>query len=156
MKVCPCMLIKSRQNDVLLFISYSGRTPELLNILPHLPSSLPIVAMTSHLKASECPLLESCDDGILLPAPIHEKEEVSFGVCAPTTSTTVAIAIGDMLALTVAERLHCGKTGQVFKKNHPGGAIGQVTRAEKSAETPEAVTPLELPSPSISAKSEEG
>lgn len=68
---------------------------------------------------------------MLLPAPIHELEEVSFGVCAPTTSTTVTIAIGDMLALTVAESLcereeKCVK--EVFKRNHPGGSIGVKAR----------------------------
>ena len=95
----------------------------------------------------------------MLPAPIHEAEEISFGVCAPTTSTTVAIAVGDMLALTVAERLHEGRTSQVFRKNHPGGAIGALTRAAivesqtKADPVTIEVTPLELPSPSISASS---
>jgi D-arabinose 5-phosphate isomerase GutQ len=67
----------------------------------------------------------------LLPAPIHELEEVSFGVCAPTTSTTVTIAVGDMLALTVAEALYEREeqgVKDVFKKNHPGGAIGAKAR----------------------------
>ena len=114
--------------------------------------------MTSHLKAADCPLLRD-HAGILLPSPLHEPEEVSFGICAPTTSTTVQIAIGDMIALTVGERIHLEKKSQVFKKNHPGGAIGQITKAEARAEacsgppSPLAVTPLELPSPTISASS---
>lgn len=65
--------------------------------------------------------------GILLPAPIHEDEDASFGVCAPTTSTTVALALGDALALATARRLHTqpGKgPAEVFKSFHPGGAIG--------------------------------
>jgi D-arabinose 5-phosphate isomerase GutQ len=77
-----------------------------------------------------------------LPAPIHELEEVSFGVCAPTTSTTVTIAVGDMLALTVAETLHEHEDDgvrDVFRRNHPGGAIGAKARkiemAEVDAET---------------------
>ncbi|KAH0192564.1 SIS domain-containing protein, partial [Aureobasidium melanogenum] len=45
-----------REHDVLFFISYSGKTPELLNLLPHLPRQLQIVALTSQSKASECPL----------------------------------------------------------------------------------------------------
>lgn len=116
------------------------------------------MAMTSHTKANDCPLLRE-HDGILLPSPLHEPEEVSFGICAPTTSTTVQIAIGDMLALTVGERIHTDKKSQVFKKNHPGGAIGQVTKAEARADayseppSPMPVTPLELPSPTISASS---
>ena len=143
---------------MLLFISFSGRTPELINLISHLPPDLSVIAMTSHLKATECPLLRE-HNGILLPTPLHEPEEVSFGICAPTTSTTVQMAIGDMIALTVGERLHLDQKSQVFKKNHPGGAIGAVTKAEARAEanvalmSPFAVTPLELPSPTISASS---
>jgi D-arabinose 5-phosphate isomerase GutQ len=111
-----------------MFISYSGKTGELMALLDHIPSHTPIIAITSHTHPSMCPLLNERPDAILLPAPIHELEEVSFGVCAPTTSTTVTIAVGDMLALTVAEAMHQEETKSVFKKNHPGGAIGAKTR----------------------------
>lgn len=60
---------------------------------------------------------------ILLPAPIPVSEEQTFGVAAPTTSTTVAIALTDALALAVARRLHTNPSA-VFKGFHPGGAIG--------------------------------
>lgn len=138
------------QNDVILFVSFSGKTAELLNVLPHLSADRPVLAMTSHLKPDTCPLLQPFEQGILLPTPIYEPEETSFGVCAPTTSTTVAIAIGDMLALTVAEKLHEGRTKEVFKKNHPGGAIGAVAKAV-GEKVESMVTPLQLPSPTVSA-----
>ena len=111
-----------------MFVSYSGKTPELMAVLEHIPSSTPVLALTSQTKPRDCPLLRERPDGILLPAPIHELEESSFGVCAPTTSTTVAIAVGDMLALTVADALHAHKKRNGFRKNHLGGAIGQKTR----------------------------
>ncbi|CAA9966179.1 Sugar isomerase KpsF/GutQ [Pyrenophora teres f. maculata] len=117
-----------RQNDAVLFISYSGKTGELMALLNHIPSHTPILAITSQTKPSDCQLLEDRPNAILLPAPIHELEEVSFGVCAPTTSTTVTIAVGDMLALTVAEALHQEDTKDVFRRNHPGGAIGAKSR----------------------------
>ncbi|KAJ4992390.1 hypothetical protein SVAN01_02099 [Stagonosporopsis vannaccii] len=117
-----------RKNDAIMFISYSGKTGELIALLDHIPSHTPIIAVTSHTHASKCPLLNERPDAILLPAPIHELEEVSFGVCAPTTSTTVTIAVGDMLALTAAEAMHEEETKSVFKKNHPGGAIGAKAR----------------------------
>lgn len=117
-----------RQNDAILFVSYSGKTAELMALLHHIPSHTPILAITSHRHASACPLLDDRPDAILLPAPIHELEEASFGVCAPTTSTTVAIAVGDMLALTVAEALYEAETKTVFRRNHPGGAIGAKSR----------------------------
>jgi len=80
------------------------------------------------MDSSLFPLCEERRGTILLPAPIHEAEEKSFGVCAPTTSTTVAMAIGDMLALTTAQRLHEDGMNVKFRKNHPGGAIGASKR----------------------------
>lgn len=132
-----------------MFVSYSGKTSELLAVLQHIPAAVPILAVTSQKKAADCPLLSGRSDAILLPAPIHEKEEVSFGVCAPTTSTTVAIAIGDMLALTVAEAMHQDEVKEVFRVNHPGGAIGANSKRKEpdSAEQDCAKRQKSLPSP---------
>lgn len=73
---------------------------------------------------------------ISLPAPIHEDEESSIGVSAPTSSTTVALSLGDALALATARRLHTtpGRgPAEVFKSFHPGGAIGAATAAAAAA-----------------------
>lgn len=122
------------QHDTLLVISFSGRTPELLLLLPHIPSTVPIITITAHMRPDTCPILSfhSSDMGILLPAPIHEDEESSFGVGAPTSSTTVALALGDALAIATARRLHNtpGRgPAEVFKGFHPGGAIGAAAAA---------------------------
>ncbi|KMP01296.1 arabinose 5-phosphate isomerase [Coccidioides immitis RMSCC 2394] len=74
-------------------------------------------------------------------APVHEREEISFGLPAPTTSTTVALAVGDALALAVARSLHTipGRgPAEVFKEFHPGGAIGAAFASSSSSasETP--------------------
>lgn len=110
----------------MLFITYSGKTAELLAILPHLPD-IPKVVVTAHTEDTACKLL-SMTKGLLLPAPIHESEEASFGVPAPTTSTTVALALGDALAIAASKYLHSTLSGrdpkEVFGRNHPGGAIG--------------------------------
>ncbi|KAK3678522.1 hypothetical protein LTR78_001819 [Recurvomyces mirabilis] len=135
-----------RAGDVLL-----GKTPELLNLLPHLPAGITTMALSSHLQVADCPLLCDAEVGILLPAPIPEREETTFGVAAPTTSTTVALAVADMLALTVADEMHRDRKDAVFKRNHPGGAIGINERAAvKRKRRGEDVVALELPSPSIS------
>jgi len=145
-----------RSKDVLLFISFSGKTPELMNLLPHVDASVQMMAMTSHRRRKDCQLLVDRENGILLPTPIHEKEEVSFGVTAPTTSTTVALAVADMIALNVADELHSGKTKDVFLKNHPGGAIGMTHQEVQQLKRPcEDVSIVELPSPSISAESDD-
>lgn len=145
-----------RNRDVLLFVSFSGKTPELLNVLPHIPESVRLIAMSSHHEAKQCHLLAARTDGILLPTPIPVPEESSFGVRAPTTSTTVALAVADMLALTIADELHGNDTKSVFLRNHPGGAIGMSHREMEEIKIAHSdVSIVELPSPSISAESED-
>ena len=120
-----------RPNDTVIMITFSGRTPELLSLIPHIQSCIPLILMTAHLSPITCPLLSHPvrhgATNILLPTTIHETETSSFGVSAPTTSTTITIALGDSLALAVADELHLStgvETPAVFASNHPGGAIG--------------------------------
>ncbi|KAL1957292.1 hypothetical protein VTO42DRAFT_6198 [Malbranchea cinnamomea] len=127
-----------RENDTVLFITFSGKTSELLLLLPHLPSTVTIIAITAHRDSSTCPLFFNAGTRttILLPAPVHEREEVSFGLPAPMSSTTVALAIGDALALAAARKLH-NQPGrgpaEVFREFHPGGAIGAAFAAAASS-----------------------
>ena len=118
------------QNDTILIITFSGRTPELLNLLPYLPVQSALIAVTSHMSPSTCPLFESRPPhlSILLPAPIPLSEVESFGVAAPTTSTTVSLALIDALAMAVARRLHLDPS-VIFQAYHPGGTIGLSHRA---------------------------
>ena len=111
------------QNDTLMFITFSGKTQELLGLIPHLDASLPIILLTAHTRPDTCEFIRLRPDTILLPAPVHETETTSFGVPAPTTSTTVALAIGDAVAITAAKEIH-SCVSRVFAKHHPGGAIG--------------------------------
>lgn len=120
-----------RPNDTVVLITFSGRTPELMSLLPHIKSCIPLIIMTAHLSPATCPLLSHParlgSTNILLPTTIHETETSSFGVSAPTTSTTITLALGDSLALAVADELHSSagvETPAIFAANHPGGAIG--------------------------------
>ena len=124
------------QNDTILIITFSGRTPELLNLLPYLPSQTALIALTSHSIPSTCPLLESRPPhlSILLPAPIPMSEVESFGVPAPTTSTTVSLALTDALAMAVARSLHLDPAA-IFRTYHPGGVIGLSHRVSVSSST---------------------
>ncbi|KAL2021824.1 hypothetical protein VTK56DRAFT_6598 [Thermocarpiscus australiensis] len=133
------------RHDTLLLITFSGRTPELLTLLPHLDPSLPLILLTGQPRPAACELLRLRPDNndtnnnnntILLPAPVHEPETASFGVAAPTSSTTAALALADALALVAARELHHhhqrggggGGVAAVFARNHPGGAIGASLR----------------------------
>lgn len=156
--------------DVVMFFSFSGRTPELMNVIPFLSDGVEVIAMTGQTRREECGLLAAWEgdgvrNGVLLPAPVHEREEVSFGVAAPTTSTTVALAVGDMLAMAVAEEMHGRGKREVFERNHPGGAIGMAAEKrmakklkteraedEKLDDEVDVAAALDLPSPSISGE----
>ncbi|KAI1203396.1 SIS domain-containing protein [Nemania serpens] len=118
---------KVGKHDVLLFITFSGKTSELLALLPHVDPELPTIVLTAHSQPANCELIRRRPGAILLPAPIHESETLSFGISAPTTSTTVALALGDALAVVVSQELHAS-VSSVFARNHPGGAIGAALR----------------------------
>ncbi|KAL8949540.1 MAG: hypothetical protein Q9222_004362 [Ikaeria aurantiellina] len=112
-------------NDTIVILSYSGRTAEILSILPHLPPGLPLIGVTSYPDFHSCPLFthRPTANCILLPAPIPCSELELFGVPAPTSSTTTAMALTDALALALAHQLHPDPLA-VFHRYHPGGAIG--------------------------------
>ena len=111
------------KHDTILLITFSGKTPELLSLLPHFDPTTPLIVMTSHTQRATCCIVNIRPDAILLSAPIHQSEADSFGVSAPTTSTTMAIALGDALAMVIANDLHLS-VANIFSKYHPGGAIG--------------------------------
>ncbi|MCE0555827.1 KpsF/GutQ family sugar-phosphate isomerase [Motilimonas sp. E26] len=126
--------------DVLLLLSYSGETDEVLKIIPSLKHfGNKIIAITGGLESS---LAKNAD--LVLDASI-EKEACPNNL-APTTSTTVALAIGDALAATLA--LETQFSPMDFAKYHPGGSLGRrlltrvkdVMRSEQlptvSADTP--------------------
>ncbi|CAK7267031.1 hypothetical protein SEPCBS119000_002335 [Sporothrix epigloea] len=152
-------------HDALLFITYSGKTQELVTLLPHVDPALPLIILTSHVNAETCELIRqrnelaadagvnrSSPDGtplaaaILLPAPIPVEEKVSFGVAAPTASTTTALAVGDALAIVTCKELH-PSTESVFRRNHPGGAIGDAFRRTSGAGLPQNNTIRQLAVP---------
>lgn len=139
-------------NDVLMFITYSGSTKELMLLLPHLEESLPTILLTSHTRGDTCEFIKQRPSTILLPAPVHEPEKTSFGVSAPTTSTTAALALGDALAITASSELH-PNPARVFAKNHPGGAIGAAARIQPQTLEHICVPWDDIPSADISVES---
>ncbi|MCR4666334.1 MAG: KpsF/GutQ family sugar-phosphate isomerase [Desulfovibrio sp.] len=103
--------------DALIAISNSGNTAELSDILFYAQAhSLPVIAITSNPNS---PLGKHADFSIVLPA-IHEACPID---CAPTTSTTMSLAIGDALAMALMQAR--GFTPEDFKSFHPGGSLGQ-------------------------------
>lgn len=104
-------------SDVAILISKSGESDEVLGLLDHLKRlGVCTVALTSNAKST---LARHGD--ITLDAWV--KEEACPHDLAPTTSTTVALAIGDALAIALLEEK--GFNADDFARLHPGGAIGR-------------------------------
>lgn len=102
--------------DTILALSNSGESTELTAILHHAARwQIPVIAMTSKPQSSLARAAK-----IVLCLPI-EKEAGTIGL-APTVSTTISLALGDALAITLME-LH-GFSHDNFRQFHPGGALG--------------------------------
>jgi arabinose-5-phosphate isomerase len=107
--------------DIILALSYSGESEELLNLLPALKRfSVKILALTGSLKSS---LARHCDVVLNVRVP---KEACPFNL-APTSSTTAMLVLGDALAMSVLQAR--GFRQQDFAKFHPSGAIGRTMLA---------------------------
>lgn len=103
--------------DVAILLSNSGETEELLALLPYLQQrSVPIIAIVGRTKST----LTSRADAVL--NAVVAKEACPFNL-APTTSTAVALAIGDALAMTLMQVK--GLTPEDFAINHPAGRLGK-------------------------------
>ncbi|MBI2441283.1 MAG: SIS domain-containing protein, partial [Lentisphaerae bacterium] len=104
-------------NDILLALSHSGESAEILEILPAVKRlGAKVVAMTG---APASALARSSDAFILIPV---RREACPFNL-APTASTTAMLAVGDALAIVLLEAR--GFRKEDFAKLHPGGAIGR-------------------------------
>ena len=105
------------RDDVVLAISNSGATEEVLTILPVIKRmGVPLISITSK---AESKLAKNSD--------IHLNVAVKLEACplglAPTTSTTVTLVLGDALAVTLLELR--GFTEEDFARSHPAGSLGK-------------------------------
>ena len=105
------------KEDTLLAISSSGESEELTKILPHIKRfEIPLIGLTSNANSS---LGKYAD--VFLDISV-EKEACPLGI-APTTSTTLTMALGDALAVALMEKR--GFKEEDFASFHPGGSLGK-------------------------------
>lgn len=105
------------REDVLLALSNSGETAEVLTLIPHCSRlGVAIIAVTGNARST-----------LARAASVHLDVSVTEEACplnlAPTASTTATLAIGDALAVALLEAR--GFTPQDFARSHPGGALGR-------------------------------
>ncbi|MEI9887790.1 MAG: KpsF/GutQ family sugar-phosphate isomerase [Rhizomicrobium sp.] len=103
--------------DALLMLSNSGETAELADLITYGKRlSIPLIGMANN---AESRLLQASDVALLLP---KAQEACPMGL-APTTSTTMMLALGDALAVALMERR--GFSADQYRDFHPGGALGK-------------------------------
>ena len=104
------------KGDVAILISQSGETAELGPVIDHFAAvGIPLIAITGN---SGSMLAEAAAAALVLP----HWAEVGPEAVAPTTSTTMTLALGDALAMTVMRQK--GFTRTDFGRLHPGGSLG--------------------------------
>jgi arabinose-5-phosphate isomerase len=104
-------------DDVVMILSNSGETDEIIEMLPYLKRrQVPIIALVGNTGSTLARRADAVIDGSV------EQEACPLNL-APTTSTTVALALGDALALTLMEVK--GLTPDDFAINHPAGQLGK-------------------------------
>jgi len=102
--------------DVAILISQSGQTAELEPVIDHFRAvGVPMIAITGNGGSM---LAEAVEAALVLP----HWQEVGPEAVAPTTSTTMTLALGDALAMTVMQAK--GFTRTDFGRLHPGGSLG--------------------------------
>lgn len=126
------------RDDVVLALSNSGETPELLALLgPIARLGVPLIALTGNALST-----------LAREAQAHLDVSVAEEACplnlAPTSSTTATLAMGDALAVALLESR--GFTAEDFARSHPGGALGRrlllrVADVMRSGEAVPKVTP---------------
>ncbi len=105
------------RGDVLIAISNSGETEELLKILPFIKRlNIPVIAMTGRVQS----MLAKHSEVVL---DISVKEEACPMGLTPTASTTAALAMGDALAIALLQKR--GFREEDFAQFHPGGTLGR-------------------------------
>ncbi|MGC2518797.1 MAG: KpsF/GutQ family sugar-phosphate isomerase [Burkholderiales bacterium] len=105
------------RDDVMVALSYSGESDELLTIVPLIKrQGAKLIAITG-----------SADSALAKEADVHLDARVAQEACplnlAPTASTTAALALGDALAIALLDARGFGADD--FARSHPGGALGR-------------------------------
>lgn len=115
-------------NDVLLLVSNSGKTSEviaLVDLARHLHANLSLVVITAKADSP----LALCADACLLTG---DPGEVCPLGLSPTTSTTIMTVIGDVLIVLMMEKI--GFTNEDYAKRHHGGYLGSKSRQQANSD----------------------
>ena len=102
------------KNDILILISNSGNTSELSNIIDYAKKNK--ILLIGIISNQDSTLYRSSNIKLLIPEVVESGDGI-----VPTSSTTIQLAIGDALAISIMKKIKFGKLD--FKKFHPGGSL---------------------------------
>ena len=109
-----------RKKDVVIVVSHSGENPELIALMPVFKRlELPVIAIIDNLKST----VSLVSNIVLVPGRTASNDPIGL---APTAASAAAMAIGDAIALSVAQ--HRGLNAADFE-HHPGGALGRLMKS---------------------------
>lgn len=117
-----------RDNDVMLLVSNSGRTRELVELVDLTRGLVPDMKFIVITGNPDSELAHEADVCLLTGAP----REVCILGLTPTTSTTVMTVIGDLLVVNTMQRIHF--TSKDYAKRHHGGYLGSKSREQSEKE----------------------
>ena len=111
------------EKDVVVFLSNSGESQELMVLLPHIKRiGAKIISITGETNST-----------LSLESNIHINSSVTQEACslglAPTASSSLMLALGDAIAVCVLNERNFGK--EDFAKSHPGGSLGKIVRIDE-------------------------
>jgi len=124
-------------HDLVLLLSNSGETPELADLIAYTRRmGIPMIGIASNAGST---LVRKADHAIVLPAAV----EACPNGLAPTTSTTLTLALGDALAVAMMEQRSF--TPENFREFHPGGKLGALVSSVADLMHPKSELPLVSP-----------
>ncbi len=130
-----------QQDDIVIVISKSGNSNEIVQMLPQLKDRCALIV--AFVSKEDSKLAEFADTTVYIPV----KEEADPNGLAPTSSTIAHIAVGDAMALALQYKN--GWTEKSFASVHPGGALGKRLSLLISDLNPQSKRPIVQPSTSI-------
>ncbi|KAI5965953.1 uncharacterized protein KGF55_001317 [Candida pseudojiufengensis] len=122
-----------QDSDILIFISSSGNSDELINILQHIDEKITILLLTNK-KKSILASNKRISSLIFANLSTNINELKIHGIPAPTVSYTISLILADSLILSLSEIIETDliKRKHKFSKKHPGGSIGSSLSMEFS------------------------
>lgn len=123
-------ILRKENSDCLVMISSSGKSPEMVHLLQHIPPEVPVVLLTNKRTSTLSAHLQ-VKSLLFAELPTELSEQTIYGLNAPTISTTLCLALADAVSIALSEVYvsDINERKRIFGERHPGGSIGEEYRS---------------------------